>query len=263
MTNGVKLIRETDQKLAILLQKVASFFALGNIQSINEKPLGHTNDSHIVVIETGEMYVIRIFRRFDRNLLANEYHIQCQLRAQGLLSNYLLTASDGGVLYANSGHYASVSKYIPGEHPEHASPATCREIGKYLARLHILIDGLPYVNERMFVGLERVRSLVGSVASEHHRAQLGQLMDFSSNIWGEDVPKGVIHGDLHASNVLVASNAIAVLDLESAGEGPYVLDIARAAVDICRNDNRLNESKIAGFLQGYESQRKLATNEKI
>jgi homoserine kinase type II len=72
----------------------------------------------------------------------------------------------------------------------------------------------------------------------------------------------LVHGDLFRDNVLWHGDAIvALLDFESACEGPFVYDLMVCVLAWCYASG-FNLEHVAGLVRGYESVRPLSTLER-
>ena len=85
---------------------------------------------------------------------------------------------------------------------------------------------------------------------------------------GQPLPRGIIHGDLHAGNVLVdrsnRARVIAILDFEEAGENLYLIDLALTlmAEGAPWDADSMDPDLLRAVKQGYESIRPLTEAEK-
>jgi homoserine kinase type II len=76
------------------------------------------------------------------------------------------------------------------------------------------------------------------------------------------LPKGVIHGDLFADNLLFrGERLVAVLDFEAACRGKFIFDIATAVNALCFVNEEYSLDRFRYLLRGYESVRTLSLAE--
>jgi homoserine kinase type II len=76
------------------------------------------------------------------------------------------------------------------------------------------------------------------------------------------LPKGIIHGDLFADNLLFRGEKLtAVLDFEAACRGKFIFDIATAVNALCFVDGGYSLDRFRYVLRGYESVRTLSLAE--
>jgi Ser/Thr protein kinase RdoA (MazF antagonist) len=78
----------------------------------------------------------------------------------------------------------------------------------------------------------------------------------------ERLPKGVIHGDLFADNILFRGGKVAaVLDFEAAGYGKFIYDLSTAINALCYVDGHYLIERFDALLRGYQSVRILTLGE--
>ena len=166
---------------------------------------------------------------------------------------------------------------LTGTHPEHTTQAMCHEIGAALALLHETLQALQ-PSEQYGVPLYPW-SDVRDRESQFMPSDEAKLM---SDIWRAytelplaTLPKGLCHLDMFADNTLWhlqkgESRLTGLLDFTEVSAEHYVMDIAITVNDFCTTwgdaeqgeSVNFDRSKMAAFLQGYESKRPLGDDEK-
>ena len=166
---------------------------------------------------------------------------------------------------------------LAGSHPQQTTQAMCHEIGAALAMLHETLQALQ-PGEQYGVPLYPW-SDVRDRESQFMPADEAKLM---SDIWQSytdlplaTLPKGLCHLDMFADNTLWnlqkgEERLTGLLDFTEVSVEHYVMDIAITINDFCTTwgDAEQGErvyfdrSKMAAFLQGYESKRQLGEDEK-
>ena len=166
---------------------------------------------------------------------------------------------------------------LSGSHPQQTTQAMCHEIGAALAMLHETLQALQ-PSEQYGVPLYPW-SDVRDRESQFMPADEAKLM---SDIWQSytdlplaTLPKGLCHLDMFADNTLWnlqkgEERLTGLLDFTEVSVEHYVMDIAITINDFCTTwgDAEQGErvyfdrSKMAAFLQGYESKRQLGEDEK-
>ena len=166
---------------------------------------------------------------------------------------------------------------LAGAHPQQTTQAMCHEIGASLAVLHETLQqlqpaeqyGVPLYpwsdvrdRERQFMPADEAK-LMSDIWQSYTDLPLATL------------PKGLCHLDMFADNTLWSlqkgeERLTGLLDFTEVSVEHYVMDIAITINDFCTTwgDAEQGESvnfarhKMAAFLQGYESKRALAEDEK-
>ena len=171
---------------------------------------------------------------------------------------------------------------LAGSHPQQTTQAMCHEIGAALAMLHETLQALQPAEE---YGVPLYPwSEVRDRERQFMPADEAKLM---SDIWQSytdlplaTLPKGLCHLDMFADNTLWnlslnnsqkgEARLTGLLDFTEVSVEHYVMDIAITINDFCTTwgdaeqgeSVNFDRSKMAAFLQGYESKRPLDEDEK-
>ena len=166
---------------------------------------------------------------------------------------------------------------LAGSHPQQTTQAMCHEIGAALAMLHETLQALqpaeaygvplyPWSDvrdrERQFMPADEAK-LMSDIWQSYTDLPLATL------------PKGLCHLDMFADNTLWnlqkgEERLTGLLDFTEVSVEHYVMDIAITINDFCTTWGdaeqgervHFDRSKMAAFLQGYESKRQLGEDEK-
>lgn len=171
---------------------------------------------------------------------------------------------------------------LAGAHPQQTTQAMCHEIGAALAMLHETLQALQPAEEYgvpLYPWAE--------VRDREMQFMPGDEAKLMSDIWQSyselplaTLPKGLCHLDMFADNTLWdlslsnsqkgAARLTGLLDFTEVSVEHYVMDIAITINDFCTTWGdaeqgetvNFDRSKMAAFLQGYESKRQLGEDEK-
>lgn len=171
---------------------------------------------------------------------------------------------------------------LAGAHPQQTTQAMCHEIGAALAMLHETLQALQPAEEYgvpLYPWAE--------VRDRETQFMPGDEAKLMSDIWRAysdlplaTLPKGLSHLDMFADNTLWdlslnnsqkgAARLTGLLDFTEVSVEHYVMDIAITINDFCTTWGdaeqgetvNFDRSKMAAFLQGYESKRQLNNDEK-
>ena len=166
---------------------------------------------------------------------------------------------------------------LAGSHPEQTTQAMCHDIGAALALLHETLQALQ-PSEQYGVPLYPW----SDVRDREMQFMPGDEAKLMSDIWQSyrdlplaTLPKGLCHLDMFADNTLWnlqkgEARLTGLLDFTEVSVEHYVMDIAITINDFCTTwgvaeqgeSVNFDRSKMAAFLQGYESIRPLSTDEK-
>lgn len=171
---------------------------------------------------------------------------------------------------------------LAGAHPQQTTQAMCHEVGAALAMLHETLQALQPAEEYgvpLYPWAE--------VRDREMQFMPGDEAKLMSDIWRAysdlplaTLPKGLCHLDMFADNTLWdlslnnsqkgAERLTGLLDFTEVSVEHYVMDIAITINDFCTTWGdaeqgetvNFDRSKMAAFLQGYESKRQLGEDEK-
>lgn len=166
---------------------------------------------------------------------------------------------------------------LAGSHPEQTTQAMCHEIGAALAMLHETLQALQPAEE---YGVPLYPW--SEVRDREMQFMPGDEAKLMSDIWQSytdlplaTLPKGLCHLDMFADNTLWdlqkgEERLTGLLDFTEVSVEHYVMDIAITINDFCTTwgmaeqgeSVNFDRSKMAAFLQGYESKRPLGDDEK-
>ncbi|MFZ3074759.1 MAG: homoserine kinase [Psychrobacter glacincola] len=171
---------------------------------------------------------------------------------------------------------------LAGLHPQQTTQAMCHEIGAALALLHETLQALQPAEE---YGVPLYPW--SEVRDRERQFMPGDEAKLMSDIWQSytdlplaTLPKGLCHLDMFADNTLWdlplnnsqkgEERLTGLLDFTEVSVEHYVMDIAITINDFCTTwgdaeqgeSVNFDRSKMAAFLQGYESKRTLGEDEK-
>jgi homoserine kinase type II len=191
-------------------------------------------------------------------------------------SNYLIESAKGRFLLRVDevkteceGKCASLYRYHEGRivTAERLRPTQLETIGRTLGELHVIGKGYKKGIDNRF-SFERIADLYLTVRNRlpnYFRKITRTLEDeieYLTRYLEGKLPKGIIHGDLFADNLLFRGEKLtAVLDFEAACRGKFIFDIATAVNALCFVDGGYSLDRFRYLLHGYESVRTLSLAE--
>jgi homoserine kinase type II len=146
------------------------------------------------------------------------------------------------------------------------SHARAAAVGSMLARCHVAAADFGWRREGRF-GLVDVRRRLDAIQPGSREdlatavARLRSVVDEVAAVWPPALPAGVIHGDLFRDNVRWdGDDIVALIDWESASDGPFVFDLMVCVLAWCYGDGL--DLPLAGAMAGgYGRVRPLAEAE--
>ncbi len=163
----------------------------------------------------------------------------------------------------------SIYKYQEGRilPSERLRPPQLEAAGRALGQLHVIGKGYKKGIDNRF-SFDRIADLYLSIRGRlpNYFRKVSRTLDDEVEYLGHylegKLPKGVIHGDLFADNLLFRGERLmSVLDFEAACRGKFIFDIATAVNALCFVGGRYSLDRFRYVLHGYESLRTLSLAE--
>lgn len=208
-------------------------------------------------------YFLTLFERHTLEEVPYFIELLQHLKLQGLKVAAPLEDSEGRFLRPLKAKPAVLMPCVEGNHPDTPTPDQCRQVGEYLAQLHLAGRdfSLSKSNPR------------GHRWWEHKGHELApQLNAFDANLMLDELgylqdhwpqpailPYGVIHADLFKDNVFFHGDKLtSAIDFYNAGDDFWLFDLAICANDWChRQDYLLDKTRLQALLDGYRIHRRL------
>ena len=141
------------------------------------------------------------------------------------------------------------------------------DVGRELAVLHLIGKGYKKGIDNRF-SFERVCDLYRDVREKlpayfkKVARTLDEEVEYLQFYLEGKLPKGIIHGDLFADNLLFkTSKVVGILDFEAACRGKFVYDLATAVNAMCFDEGKYQLRRFEALISGYESLRTLSLAE--
>ncbi len=225
---------------------------------------GSVNSNFVVEID-GERVFLRLYEEQTAEGARRETDLVAWLAAQGIATPAPRARLDGSFVGLLAGKPSAVFPFVAGEMScqRGLSVARMEAVGEVLARIHRLTP--PSLWPSRF-GVEELRARLDRIAQDPaHGALAGPLRAKLEEAWSRRdpaVPRGLVHGDVFRDNVLWDGDRIAaLLDFESASDGPLVYDLAVTALAFGYGDAFVPDL-VRGLLAGYQDVRPLVDRER-
>jgi homoserine kinase type II len=250
------------------LAHLSEHYGLGKLMKASGVPAGSVNTHYLLETRKGKFFlkidevkrVPDIYRELDLLLF---------LRSGGFPCPQPVADRQGQYLTDYRGKPVSVFAALPGHAlPEAALTTTHLEaIGRALASLHVLGLGYKKVIENRF-SFQGICDLYQELKEKmpayfkHLIHVLDDEFAYHQQYREDKLPKGIIHGDLFADNLLFrGSKLVGVLDFEAACYGKLIFDLATAVNALAYNEGQYELERFVALLNGYQSVRNLSLAE--
>lgn len=223
----------SERTLEAKLNAIADHFGLGDVLDYQRTP--GTNQNYLVATIRGTYLFKIIVNTTLEDVLNGLPFLQRLEQQQFSRTAYYLQSLNGDVAYHSPDCDAVVLHRLPGSMPK-PSLAVSREIGTYLAQLH-LIPGHNLPEKRHWLDahylpemIQRATEMYGEERlSETHKV-FASLKDFKPATF----PQAIIHGDLDTTNCLFEDERlVAFLDWQEVGVGAALMDFVQTVQGFC------------------------------
>ncbi len=231
---------------------------------------GIENSNYFLQTADHREFVLTLFEELNAQEAAFLAPLLQHLQSAGVSVAAPLIATNGQSLLTLKDKPAQLAARIVGDHPNPVTVAQCSEMGNALATLHVALKKYPLKrhNAHGAAWWQAEAKKARAKMSKVEQLLLDTVLDdFDETIADfDDLPQGLIHGDLFRDNTLFTGDKLAaILDFSEAGRDYWLLDIAIAINDFCSDWPSVSVSQplMDAFLAAYEAMRPLTDDERI
>lgn len=248
--------------------KIADEFALGELSSYAGIRNGSVNTHYLLETKRGR-FLVKIDEIKSEVEVKQELDLLFYLRKQGCPCPQPIKSKKAKYYLEFHGKYLTVSRYIDGSELAVSSLSSSHlgVLGHALANLHLIGRGYKKGIDNRF-GFTKIIALYREVRRRlpSHLKNIVRVLDdeatYLENYLDNNLPKGIIHGDLFADNVkFKGSRLVGIMDFEAACRGKLIYDLATAVNALCYVDGRYRIDRFEALISGYESLRPLSLPE--
>ena len=229
-------------------------------------------NTNYLLISKNKKFILTIF---EKRVLKNEIpffmKLMDKLNYSKINCPKPLRTINGNYLIKLKNKTACIVSFLEGKDKEKLNPKNCFEIGKIIARMHLVTKKMKIFRKNS-MGIKNLDPLLKSIKFKSNKSNnlkkflVNNLKDIKKN-WPKKLPKGIIHGDLFIDNIFFKKNKLSgIIDFYFAGNDffMYEIDICINALcfDLKGKKFSMNKQKIKGLIKGYESVKKISSREK-
>lgn len=244
----------TDQAIRQIAQK----YPIEPIISWHLLQGGAENTNHLLLTKK-QKYVLTLCERKTVAETTNLANLLQHLEKEGFESSKIIANKKGGSVSLYRGKPILLKDYIAGQVVEKLEEDVIFKIGQQMGKLH-QIPVPDFVPTQFSYGQQQFQEL----AIQHPFSEwLAKKHALILENLSPDLPKSLIHGDIFASNVVIAkNNHPIIMDFEEACYYYRLFDMGMAITGICSENGQINPQKMKYLLAGYEGINPLTALEK-
>lgn len=250
------------------LERYLIMFGKGQLAHYAPTPGGIENSNYFIRLdmegqETEFVLTIMETHSFAEVPFFNK--VLSQLKYDGLPVAAPVATLDGMTSTIFCGKPAFLFDRLEGSHPESANHEQCAALGAFTASVHQALSELKLTRDNPYdlMWMKQALDTQGYRLSKADRTLLTDMIHLNETIQSEDLPRGLIHGDLFRDNALFSGESLAgVVDFYHSCTDTLIQDLAIAINDWCKNSKGdLDESRRSAMISAYESIRPLSVKE--
>ncbi len=243
-------------------------YGLGKLNKMVGIPVGSVNTHYLLETTKGKV-VLKIDEAKSLSDAERELALLRFLHERRFPCPHPLVDREGQYFHIHKGKPLSVYAFLNGKSlaETELTPGHLEHIGATLATLHQVGSGSVKEEDnrfsapRMFDLYQEVKERLPGYL-RHLTHMLDDEVLYQQQYQEDRQPKGVIHGDLFADNLLFRKEQIiGVLDFEAACHGKFIYDVATAVNALCYLEGRYVIERFDALLAGYQRVRTLTLTE--
>ena len=247
-------------------------YSIGILKQFRGIEGGVENTNYFIDVEKTDgqqtRYVLTLFEYLPEQALPFFIDFTSELGEGGLSVPAPIRDKQGRTLHTLKGKPCLISPCFPGDHLDSLEEQHCQQVGAQLAKIHLIgqKSELQQENQRGVIWLnQQVDRLQTQVSPSDATLMRQQWQEISSELQKYDqLPEGLIHGDLFHDNVLFQDDHITgIIDFYNACHDWLLYDVAVTVNDWCLNrDLSLDDKRLTALTRAYATIRPFTRQEK-
>ena len=251
------------------IKKILSRYEIGVLEKYIGIKEGIENTNYLVFTSKNK-FILTIYEERTKDELIPFYmNIMYNSSINGIKCPTPIKDKNGQLINIIKKKSYGFFKFINGNSKKVWSKNNCFEVGKELARFHIVNKNIITSNKNNFsldfwnTSFYKYRNFIQKELPNSFEIIAEELKFLNIN-WPLNLPEGIIHADLFPDNVLFSKSQkiSGIIDFYFACKDSFSYDIAVLINAWCFPQNIFNKIFMNNILKGYESVRKLQTTEK-
>ena len=229
-------------------------------------------NTNYLLISKNKKFILTIF---EKRVLKNEIpffmKLMDKLNYSKINCPKPLRTINGNYLIKLKNKTACIVSFLEGKDKEKLNPKNCFEIGKIIARMHLVTKKMK-IYRKNSMGIKNLDPLLKSIKFKSNKSNnlkkflVNNFKNIKKN-WPKKLPNGIIHGDLFIDNIFFKKNKLSgIIDFYFAGNDFFMYEIAICINALCFDKKKskfeINKQKIKNLIKGYESIKKISLKEK-
>ena len=251
------------------IKRILSSYEIGAFKKYSGIKEGIENTNYLVVTSKNK-FILTIYEERTRDELIPFYmDVMYNSSINGIKCPTPIKDKNGKLINIINKKSYGFFKFINGNSKKVWSENNCFEVGKELAKFHIVNKNIITSNKNNFsldfwnISFAKYKNFISQELPGSFKI-ISEELKFLNKNWPLNLPKGIIHADLFPDNVLFSKSQkiSGIIDFYFACKDSFSYDIAVLINAWCFPKNIFNKIFMDNILKGYESIRKLQKVEK-
>ena len=254
--------------------EISNFIAEYNVgKVISFKGIAEgVENSNYILQTTQDSFILTLYeKRVNADDLPFFLGLMDHLAEKGINCATPIRDKKGEILKSLCGRPAALISFLKGMSPRHPEPSDCFQLGSALASMHIAASDFN-IHRPNSLSLQGWKDLYKTCEKTQKKPSsfdegffknLGQEIEYLSQNFPSDLPKGIIHADLFPDNVFFLEGKLSgLIDYYFACHDMLAYDIAVCINAWCFDeDSNFKPERSKELLRGYQSVRPLSAAE--
>ena len=164
----------------------------------------------------------------------------------------IIPSANDEAFILHKGKPVILKSYLEGNVPSTLSQSEAYSLGRQMGKLHS-ISSPDYLSEHHDYDLHAFSNLSRQIKGHPFADWVDEVADFLWQSIPEDLPRGMIHGDIFCDNLVISSKEILIMDFEEVCHHYLLFDLGMAIVGTCCPDGNPEGLLINSLMEGYAS----------
>jgi len=250
------------------LKEYLTRYDIGELHALKGIAEGVENSNYLLTTDTG-MFILTLYeKRVNADDLPFFLGLMQHLARNNMDCPEPIRLKNGDMLSTLASRPSAIISFLDGNSVRRPNPDHCMQVGEALAAMHVAGEGFE-ITRKNSLSVEDWRPLfelsqskADSVATGLS-AMINTELDHMEASWPNNLPTGVIHGDLFPDNVFFLKDKLSgLIDFYFACNDILAYDIAVCINAWCfEPDNSFNVTKARAMIKGYQKKRTLSGTE--
>ena len=236
------------------------FYSIRDLEEIIEISQGVENTNYILVTKNKKFILTLYENRVSHGDLPFFINLLVELNHKNIDCPNPIKMNNGSYTEKLNNKYAAIFSFLPGKSTLTIKNEHCFLVGQTLANIHLKTTDLSLYREnalslKHWAELLKMIKEVSTEQEDKLYRDLSIEHNFLMDNWPDNLPNGIIHGDLFPDNIFFKNNKLTgVIDFYFACNEFYIFDIAICINAWCfESDYSFNITKASHLLEGYRT----------